>query len=60
MARIVMGPVNGLGSERDLERLDAMEDLLFFTHHVMQPLASSVLSETSDNEIKTGGPCSQG
>ena len=34
------GPCEWLGSKRDIERLDAMEDLLIFTHKVTQPLAS--------------------
>ena len=32
-----------------------MEDLLFFTHEVTQPCASSVLSETSDSGREAGG-----
>ena len=49
------GPCEWLGSKRDIKRLDAMKDLLFFTHKVTQPLASSVLSETSDSEREAGG-----
>ena len=49
------GPCEWLGSKRDLERLDAMEELVYYTNKFQHPRTTTVLSETSDSKGEHGG-----